>query len=117
MCGIIGSVNIEWKSDPLDSISHRGPDFRNEFSNEFIYLGHSRLSILDTSSLGNQPMISKDSNWVLIYNGEIYNHKDIREDLKKNFKETFISCRYVGAHAAIVGLNASFIIAPSAPKL
>jgi asparagine synthase (glutamine-hydrolysing) len=85
MCGIIGSLNIKWSSNPLKTITHRGPDFNSFFDNGYVYLGHSRLSILDVSSLGNQPMISSDKNWVIVFNGEIYNHLDIRKNLELIF--------------------------------
>ena len=91
MCGIIGGVGVEWDSNPLETISHRGPDFSSFFTNNRVYLGHSRLSILDVSSLGNQPMISSDKNWVIVFNGEIYNHLDVRKNLEDDFNETFIS--------------------------
>ena len=91
MCGIIGSINIEWKSRPIDTIDHRGPDFQNQFSCNNLFLGHSRLSILDPSELGNQPMISDNENWVIVYNGEVYNHLEIRDELKNKFNEKFIS--------------------------
>ena len=91
MCGIVGGVNIKWKSDPLKTIEHRGPDSKSFFKNNKIYLGHSRLSIIDTSDNANQPMISNDKNWIIIFNGEIYNHKDIREELVKKYNTSFIS--------------------------
>lgn len=91
MCGIIGSINAKWKFNPLKSISHRGPDFSSYFSYKNIYLGHTRLSILDTSSLGNQPMFSEQKDFVIVYNGEIYNHNEIREYLIKKYNCNFNS--------------------------
>ena len=83
MCGILGyfgghSHDFKNKTS-LDLINHRGPDFKDEIIGETFYLGHTRLSILDLSNNGNQPMISKDGNFVIIFNGEIYNHLDLRE--------------------------------------
>ena len=83
MCGILGyfggnSHAFKHKTS-LDLINHRGPDFKDEIIGETYYLGHTRLSILDLSNNGNQPMISKDGNFVIIFNGEIYNHLDLRE--------------------------------------
>ena len=49
-----------------------------------LHLGHQRLSIIDVSSAGNQPMKSSSGNLILTYNGEIYNHLDIRKDLEKS---------------------------------
>ncbi|MBK5214512.1 MAG: asparagine synthase (glutamine-hydrolyzing) [Flavobacteriaceae bacterium] len=84
MCGILGYYGNNEKSflkkTSLDNISHRGPDFSDYLSNESFYLGHTRLSILDLSPNGNQPMISKDGKFVIIFNGEIYNHLDLREE-------------------------------------
>ena len=88
MCGILGyfgSNNEEFRSKVnLNKISHRGPDSSDSIDGNSYYLGHTRLSILDLSSNGNQPMISKDGKHALIFNGEIYNHKDLREKYLKN---------------------------------
>jgi asparagine synthase (glutamine-hydrolysing) len=87
MCGIVGSVNTKWAKNPLDSIAHRGPDNQSSFKFENVFLGHTRLSILDLSDLANQPMMSLDERYVLVYNGELYNHWEIREELlKKGYK-------------------------------
>jgi len=87
MCGIIGFsglINHNYLKDGLKEILHRGPDDSGVFSSEAgIGLGHSRLSIIDQSSRGHQPMISNDENIVIIFNGEIYNFKELRSDLKK----------------------------------
>lgn len=91
MCGIVGSFNIEWIKDPISSVIHRGPDYNNKFKTGNLFLGHTRLSIIDTSHLGNQPMMSTDKNWIIIFNGEIYNHHEIRSELKEKYKQDFIS--------------------------
>ena len=92
MCGIVGSVNAKWVKDPLKFISHRGPDFQDSITTDNVFLGHTRLSILDLSDLGNQPMLSPDSRFSLVYNGEIYNHLSIREELlKKGYKFKSVS--------------------------
>lgn len=83
MCGIVGSINTNWRNDPLNSLAHRGPDSQGSINLQNVYLGHTRLSIQDLSSLGNQPMQSSDSRYTLVYNGEIYNHWQIRKDLIK----------------------------------
>ena len=87
MCGIVGFINCGSKqelSEAVSSIKHRGPD-RNAvqwFENNRSGLGHARLSILDLSENGNQPMFDKASgNWIIL-NGEIYNYKEVREKLK-----------------------------------
>jgi len=90
MCGIIGlygAFNKNILNKSLDLIDHRGPDNRDIYvnNNDNIYLGHSRLSIIDLSFSANQPMID-DSGLVIVYNGEIYNYKDLRIGLiKKGF--------------------------------
>ena len=83
MCGIVGSINIKWSKDPLLSIINRGPDYQDFINIKNVFLGHTRLSIQDLSSLGNQPMQSSDGRFTLVYNGEIYNHWQIRENLIK----------------------------------
>ena len=83
MCGIVGSINTKWVNNPLDSISHRGPDYQDSIDFKNVYLGHTRLSIQDLSPLGNQPMQSSDGRFTLVYNGEIYNHWQLRENLIK----------------------------------
>jgi asparagine synthase (glutamine-hydrolysing) len=66
-----------------DPIAHRGPDDQGVWidAEAGVGLGHRRLSIVDLSPLGHQPMRSNDGRWVLSYNGEIYNHLDLRRDL------------------------------------
>ena len=85
MCGILGYFgnNVEsfYNSVSLDLIEHRGPDFKDFVKGNHYYLGQTRLSILDLSVHGNQPMFSKDRKHVIIFNGEIYNHLDLRKDL------------------------------------
>ena len=65
-----------------DAISHRGPDGEGYWISENIGLGHRRLAIIDLTKSGHQPMISKDRRFILIYNGEIYNYKEIRNELE-----------------------------------
>lgn len=94
MCGILGVFNlnkskIDKKSfgNMLDKISHRGPDGDGIFFEKYIAFGHKRLAILDVSEKGKQPMISKDKKWVIVFNGCIYNFKELRKDLiQNNFK-------------------------------
>ena len=83
MCGIVGSVNVKWKNDPLKSLIHRGPDFQHFIQLKNLYLGHTRLSIQDLSSSGNQPMESSNGRYLIVFNGEIYNHWEIRKKLEK----------------------------------
>lgn len=86
MCGILGGININKIEDYLDYIKHRGPDafgmkaFRT--GNNKINLLHRRLSILDLSESGKQPMFSHNSKACIIFNGEIYNHLDLKGKLR-----------------------------------
>lgn len=92
MCGIAGFFEPEGFSDEraLDlltsmtsCLAHRGPDDSGVWTDaaQGIALGHRRLSILDLSPLGHQPMLSRDGRFVIVYNGEIYNHHDLRDEL------------------------------------
>ena len=89
MCGIAGYVGkTSYPYNCLDemakAINHRGPDDRGTWcdEDEGIGLAHARLSILDLSSAGHQPMHSVSKNFVLVFNGEIYNHKVLRSELE-----------------------------------
>jgi len=88
MCGISGYINLNGEEASYsiiksmnDSISHRGPDGEGFWLDKEIAIGHRRLSILDLTDAGKQPMLSHDNRFVISYNGEIYNFKEIREDL------------------------------------
>jgi asparagine synthase (glutamine-hydrolysing) len=93
MCGITGifhnqGADIELLRSQinasLDVISHRGPDGRDVHIDKKMALGHVRLSIIDLSSAGSQPMISKDQQSIITYNGEVYNFNELKEELLKN---------------------------------
>src|SRR5690554_6888032 len=82
MCGVIGSINMldsERFENGLNQISHRGPDAQNTYlnRNDSVFLGHSRLSIIDLSDAANQPFYSKGGRYVMVYNGELYNFKEL----------------------------------------
>lgn len=89
MCGIIGiwAKNKEGEKsfDQLDaavsSMRHRGPDVQSSKRHANVALGHARLSIIDTSSHGNQPMVDATGNYELIFNGEIYNFQELKLEL------------------------------------
>src|SRR3954468_3109896 len=89
MCGIAGLLSTRAVSEDrvrrlIDPIRHRGPDDEGVWvdSEAGIGLGHRRLSIIDLSPLGHQPMASADGRWVISYNGEIYNHAELRAELE-----------------------------------
>ncbi len=86
MCGIIGfSGRIDNAeavlSEMMNRIRHRGPDAGGRYLNGEIALGHRRLSIIDITEQGDQPIYNEDRSMVLVFNGEIYNYKEIREAL------------------------------------
>jgi len=90
MCGIAGVLNFDGSPvDPralkrmTDAIAHRGPDGEGWFCDKGLGLGHRRLAIIDLSEAGRQPMITEDGRYALVYNGEIYNFKEIRRELKE----------------------------------
>ena len=87
MCGIVGSVatsssdtakNAESYRRALDTLAHRGPDQRGQYSDGRLWLGHTRLSILDLSSAGSQPMRSPGGRFVIVHNGEVYNFRELK---------------------------------------
>ena len=88
MCGIAGVFNLDGTTvseavieSMTAALTHRGPDGRGTWLRENIGLGHRRLAVLDTSLRGRQPMASKDGNWVLVFNGCIYNFRELRREL------------------------------------
>lgn len=85
VCGIAGSINCITDKDTLSFIFHRGPDHQElvelDIADSKVYLGHTRLSILDLSEAGNQPMFSDCGKYCITFNGEIYNHLELRQKL------------------------------------
>lgn len=86
MCGFVGFTNkINDASiilgKMMDRIKHRGPDSDGKYVDEQIAMGFRRLSIIDLSDQGSQPIFNEDKSLVLTFNGEIYNYKDLREEL------------------------------------
>jgi asparagine synthase (glutamine-hydrolysing) len=89
MCGIAGYLNLSGKpaseiivKKMTDSIAHRGPDGEGQWVEGPLALGHRRLAILDLSPAGHQPMSYGDGRFVITYNGEIYNFKELRRELE-----------------------------------
>jgi asparagine synthase (glutamine-hydrolysing) len=85
MCGIAGYISTVGVAEPLDlqALHHRGPDGRGEWMSEDkrVWLGNTRLAILDLSDQGAQPMKDHKTGNIIVYNGEIYNHLDLRKQL------------------------------------
>ncbi|MDX8552859.1 asparagine synthase B [Tenacibaculum sp. 1B UA] len=90
MCGIVCAFDLKQSSDKLrpqllemaKKVRHRGPDWSGIYSDEKTIMAHERLAIVDPAS-GQQPLFSHDRRFVLAANGEIYNHKEIRKQLKE----------------------------------
>jgi len=89
MCGIAGFINLN--GDPAETvllrrmtaaIAHRGPDGEGFFTEGEVGIGHRRLSIIDLSAAGHQPMQTSDGRYVLSYNGEVYNFEELRVELE-----------------------------------
>ena len=88
MCGIVGLISGRHGTPQLverliDTLTHRGPDDRGTWidAEARVGFGHRRLAIVDLSPQGHQPMASADGRWVITYNGEIYNHRELRTRL------------------------------------
>lgn len=88
MCGIVGFVDQLGKdekkktiTDMMNAIIHRGPDSSGEYVDDIIAIGFRRLSIIDISNEGNQPIYNEDSSKLITFNGEIYNYKELKKDL------------------------------------
>jgi len=93
MCGISGILSFDGKYNREDILkmnkvlSHRGPDDEGTYFDDFIGLGHRRLSIIDLSKAGHQPMSCGSKRYWIIFNGEVYNYLEIREELIKKGHE------------------------------
>lgn len=83
MCGIFGSIGTEVAGDEiLRSLKHRGPDSQSSLNHGRAFVAHTRLSIQDLSNSGSQPMVSSSGRYIIAFNGEIYNHLELRESFK-----------------------------------
>jgi asparagine synthase (glutamine-hydrolysing) len=98
MCGINGIFSFKNKEEAVQQvrrmnqcIAHRGPDSEGIWANENCVLGHRRLSIIDTSEAGNQPFFSADKKLSMVYNGEIYNYIELKQELSSEFTFTTAS--------------------------
>ena len=92
MCGIVCAYELKQSAEVLrpqllemsKKIRHRGPDWNGVYSDEKAILAHERLSIVDPAS-GKQPLLSPDGKLILAANGEIYNHQELRKQLKGQY--------------------------------
>ena len=94
MCGFFGSAQSfsnrgngnKWKGELSSHLHHRGPDYFGKWKSTDgrVSLFHNRLSIIDLSDEGNQPMVDTTGNLTIVFNGEIYNHKFIRNETSNN---------------------------------
>ena len=89
MCGITGIFHLNNKPVAhqtikvmTDALAHRGPDGEGVFIEDNVALGHRRLSILDVSTKGAQPMVSHNNDWIIVFNGCIYNFRELKLDLQ-----------------------------------
>lgn len=91
MCGIAGIAGHDidqptYRSaiqQMTDALAHRGPDAEGIWNDAHCFLGHRRLSIIDLSAAGNQPLISQDGRYTLVYNGELYNYRELKLELQR----------------------------------
>ena len=87
MCGIVGFTNKNWAAPPerireaTETLIHRGPDQQGVFQSSLFSMGATRLKIIDLAS-GNQPIITEDGQTGIVFNGEIYNHLEVRSELE-----------------------------------
>ena len=92
MCGItgikafneVGRMHMIHLAAATQSLSHRGPDHQDTYIEDFVGLGHRRLSVIDVSNRGHQPMTDSSGRFVIVYNGELYNYRELRQQLQQN---------------------------------
>jgi asparagine synthase (glutamine-hydrolysing) len=121
MCGIAGAINLPISTENLQKIKHRGPDSMGlnmyDIGKHFIYFGQTRLSIVDLSDAGFQPMTDKSEKYTILLNGEIYNHEELRKSLKNvdfighSDTETVLYYLIQNGIQAVSNLNGIFSIA------
>jgi len=86
MCGITGFNFVTLDNRFLELTRHRGPDFSSKVEINGFTLGHNRLSIIDLSPKANQPFLTTDGNYAIVYNGEVYNFQEIRKTLENKYQ-------------------------------
>lgn len=95
MCGIAGILSREVAIDKkaichhmTEALAHRGPDHLEVYADDLLALGHARLSILDLREAANQPFWDREKNFCVVFNGEIYNHLELRKELPEQHFDT-----------------------------
>lgn len=123
MCGIAGTVNYnsstETQQQIMSAIGHRGPDDSGTFQCNNIWMGNTRLAIQDLTNQGHQPMRSADGRFTIVYNGEIFNHWEIRSELEAlevtftstSDTETLLQAFIIWGSECLVRLNGIFAFA------
>ncbi len=90
MCGIAGILGTSPADDRINamvgSLRHRGPDDRGVYRDEACALGHTRLRVLDLTDAGHQPMTSEDGRYRIVFNGEVFNYRELRDELGGEFR-------------------------------
>jgi len=97
MCGItgiyafnlVGKFNLVNITAATQALNKRGPDNQDIYHDEFVGLGHRRLSIIDTSSVAHQPMWDESKRYCIIYNGEIFNFLELKKELEQKRNHFF----------------------------
>src|SRR5574342_646173 len=98
MCGIAGRITVPHETRPdaesivremMRRLEHRGPDDEGFWQDRCAALGHRRLSIIDLSPTGHQPMTGEDGKTVLVFNGEIYNYRELRQQFSGDIRFRF----------------------------
>ena len=86
MCGIVGSIHTKFNlGQALSKIKHRGPDADGIYENNEVQFGHARLSIIDLTNGSNQPFVNEATGSVLVFNGEIYNYKELKSEMESQY--------------------------------
>ncbi|WP_299684296.1 asparagine synthase (glutamine-hydrolyzing) [uncultured Dokdonia sp.] len=122
MCGIAGIIGNKASQTQLDAMlhaqTHRGPDDTGRYLKDGIALGHNRLAIIDLSSEANQPFFSQDKRYTIVFNGEIYNYIELKEELEPTFSfkthsdtEVLLAAYQKWGRACLSKLNGMFAFA------